>query len=99
MFYVHHTIKKNEITNNIRIGLLAYPLKTYVDGSLNPINNTLNTKPNTTTVSTPLIKDISNNIIILLSNYVSNSSFSILNASNVSLGTFWDIYQIHLSQF
>ena len=44
-------------------------MKTYVDGSLNTINTTLSNKQNTITVSTPLIKDVSNNITIDLSAY------------------------------
>ena len=66
----------------------GYPLKTYVDGSLNTINTALATKQNLISVSTPLIKDVSNNITIDLSayplkTYVDGS----LNTINTALGT------------
>ena len=66
----------------------AYPLKTYVDGSLNTINTSLTTKQNTITTITPLKKDVSNNITIDLSayplkTYVDGS----LNTINTALGT------------
>ena len=52
-------------SNTVSIDLSQYPLKTYVDGSLNTINTTLGTKQNNFTCITPLIKnDVSNNISI-----------------------------------
>jgi hypothetical protein len=42
-----------DLSNNVTIDLSAYPLKTYVDGSLNTINTTLNTKQNNLTFSNP----------------------------------------------
>ena len=67
----------------------AYPLKTYVDGSLNTINSSLTTKQNTITTITPLKKDVSNNITIDLSayplkTYVDGS----LNTINTALGSY-----------
>ncbi len=49
--------------------LTVYAIKSNVDTSLNTINATLGTKQNTLTFSTPLIKDVSNNITIDLSAY------------------------------
>jgi hypothetical protein len=46
------------------MNLSAYPLKTYVDGGLNTIDNTLSNKQNNLTFTTPLIKDVSNYVII-----------------------------------
>jgi len=61
--------------------LTVYPLKTYVDGSLNTINSTLATKQNTITAVTPLKKDVSNNISIDLSGYTLLSSFNTLSST------------------
>jgi len=47
---------KNDISNNITIDLSAYPLKTYVDGSLNTINSNINSKENILTFNNPLTK-------------------------------------------
>jgi hypothetical protein len=44
-------------------------LKTYVDGSLNPIRSALSTKRNTLTISTPLKTNVSNNVAIDFSAY------------------------------
>ena len=64
------TINKNDISNNIRIDLSAYPLKTNVDTSLNSLSTN---KQNIFTCISPLIKnDISNNVSIDLSAYPLN---------------------------
>jgi hypothetical protein len=66
---------KNDNTNQITIDLSAYPLKTYVDGSLNTINTN---KQNYLNCISPLIKnDISNNISIDLSGYLLKSNFDL----------------------
>ena len=44
-----------DVSNNITIDLSAYPLKTYVDGSLNTINTTLSNKQNNLTFSNPFL--------------------------------------------
>ena len=49
--------------------LTIYAIKSDVDDSLNIINNTLTTKQNLISVSSPLIKDVNNNITIDLSSY------------------------------
>ncbi len=41
---MYYTNYKNDASNNITIDLSAYPLKTYVDTSLNTINTALGTK-------------------------------------------------------
>ena len=69
-----------DASNNILIGLSAYPLKINVDTSLNHLQNT---KEDLINVSTPLIKNGSN-ITIDLSAYALKNS---LNASNVTAGT------------
>ena len=56
------TPPRKYVSNNLNIDLSAYPLKMYVDGEL---NNTK--KQNKFSVSTPLIKDIGNDISIDLS--------------------------------
>ena len=61
-------LDNNNIIHN-KPDLNLYALKSYVDGSLNIINNTLTIKQNLISVSTPLIKDVSNNITIDLSAY------------------------------
>ena len=81
----------NNITYN-KPNLTIYALQTYVDGSLNTVNATLNTKQNIISVSTPLIKDISNNISIDLSayplkNYV-DGSLNTINANKQNNLTF-----------
>ncbi len=53
---MHHTINKNDVSNNISIDFSAYILKSNVDGSLNSINSTLSNKYNIFTCITPLIK-------------------------------------------
>ncbi len=53
--------------------LIVYAIESNVDSSLHTINSTLANKQNTISVSTPLIKDESNNITIDLSAYPSNS--------------------------
>jgi hypothetical protein len=68
-------------TNTIGIDLSGYPLKIYVDGSLNTINSTLATKQNTITAVTPLKKDVSNNLNIDLSVYTLLSSFNALSST------------------
>ncbi len=52
---------------------------TQLDFSLNTIKSTIETKQNTNSVSTSLIKDVSNNITIGLSDFIGVSP---LNASN-----------------
>jgi hypothetical protein len=47
-------LNNNNITSN-KPDLTLYPFKTYVDGSLNTINNTLNTKQSLITVNAPFI--------------------------------------------
>jgi len=59
-------------TNTIGIDLSAYPLKTYVDGSLNTINTALGTKQNNLTFSSPLV-NTSNTVTIDLSAYDTRS--------------------------
>ncbi len=49
---MYHTIKKNDVSNNVSIDLSAYPLKTNVDGSLNSLNND---KQNNLTFSDPFL--------------------------------------------
>ncbi len=59
----------------------AYPLKINVDTSL---NNLQNTKQDNLIFTSPLIKNVSNNVTIDLGAYALNNS---LNASNVTSGT------------
>ncbi len=61
---------------------------TNVDSSLNAINTTLGTKQNTLTFTTPLKKDVSNNISIDLSGYPLKTYVDgSLNTINSSLAT------------
>ena len=55
-----YNLDNNKIVYN-RPNLNLYSLKSYVDGSLNIINTT---KQNLISVSSPLIKDVNNNITI-----------------------------------
>ena len=76
----------NNIATN-KPDLTLYPLKIYVDGSLNTINTTLGTKQNTLSFSSPLI-NTSNNITIDLSAYPSKTYVDgSLNTINTTLGT------------
>ncbi len=53
---MYYTTYKNDVSNNITNDLSAHPLKINVDGSLNSLNTALETKQNTLTFTTPLIK-------------------------------------------
>ena len=71
----------NKILYN-KPNLILFALKSYVDGSLNIINST---KQNLISVSTPLIKDVSNNITIDLSAYAIKSDVDLsLNSLNTN---------------
>ena len=65
--------------------LSSYAIKSNVDTSLNAITTTLGTKQNTLTFSTPLKKDVSNNITIDL------SAYDTIALRNTALGS--DLYQ------
>ena len=69
--YILNLDNNNIIYNKPDLNL--YALKSYVDSSLNIINNTPTTKQNLISVSSPLIKDVSNNITIDLSAYALKS--------------------------
>ena len=74
----------NKILYN-KLNLNLYALKSYVDGSLNIINNTLTTKQNLISVSSPLVKDVNNNITIDLSAYAIKSDVDLsLNSLNTN---------------
>ncbi len=78
----------NDISTNIIIDLSAYPLKTYVGGSLNTINTTLSNKQNIITAVTSLTNDIGNKIAIdLSSNPLKTYVDGPINAINTTLGT------------
>jgi hypothetical protein len=73
---MYYTINKNDISNNISIDLSAYPLKTYVDGSLNTINTS---KQNISTFSSLFLNA---NTISLKYN---SAQFNIESSGNLSL--------------
>ena len=67
--------------------LTVYAIKSNVDTSLNTINSTLSNKQNTLTFTTPLIKDVSNNVTINLSSYLLSSTASSTYATISTLNT------------
>ena len=81
----------NNILTN-KPDLTIYAVKTNVDSSLNTINNTLSNKQNIITVSTPLNKDVSNNITIDLSGYLLSSTASSTYATITNLNTKQNIF-------
>ena len=65
--------------------LTIYAIKSDVDDSLNIINNTLTTKENLIYVTSPLIKDVNNNVTINLSAYAIKSNVDLsLNSLNTN---------------
>ena len=69
-----------DVSNNLSIDLSAYPLKSYVDGSLNTINTTLSTKQNNLTFNNPLLN--TSNTITFKYN---SAQFNIDASGNLSL--------------